>query len=75
MRHVTIFTIRAYKALLSPPLRVLLGPGCRHEPTCSVYAEEALFRYGVIKGTLLFVKRIWRCHPFSKGGYDPVPTH
>lgn len=46
---------------------------CRYIPTCSQYAMEALEKYGPFKGSFLAVKRILRCNPFSKGGYDPVP--
>lgn len=47
--------------------------GCRFVPTCSEYAFEAVERYGVAKGIFLAAKRILRCHPFHKGGYDPLP--
>ena len=46
---------------------------CKHIPTCSDYAIESIMEYGVIKGGFLSIKRILRCNPFSKGGYDPVP--
>jgi len=46
--------------------------GCRFQPTCSEYAYQAVEKYGALKGVLLGAKRILRCHPFSKGGYDPV---
>lgn len=48
-------------------------PTCRFTPTCSEYALEALQRYGAIKGSYLSVRRILKCHPFHKGGFDPVP--
>ena len=63
--------VRAYQVLISP----LLGPRCRFYPTCSQYALEALQRYGVIIGCRLMLQRILRCHPWSKGGGDPVPQH
>lgn len=50
-----------------------IGPHCRYMPTCSEYAKEAIQRYGALKGGFLAVKRLLRCNPFSKGGYDPVP--
>lgn len=65
-----VYLIRLYQRYLSP----LKGtPSCRFTPTCSEYAAEALTEWGVIIGTVLAVRRILRCNPFSKGGYDPVP--
>ena len=58
----------AYKRFVSP----LLIPSCRFTPTCSEYAYEAVFRHGVAKGLLLALKRLLRCNPFCKGGFDPV---
>jgi putative membrane protein insertion efficiency factor len=59
----------AYKRFLSP----LLPRACRFEPTCSVYAREAIERYGLGRGGALAVRRLFRCHPFHPGGLDPVP--
>jgi putative membrane protein insertion efficiency factor len=64
-----IVLIDVYRALLSP----LIGSVCRYQPTCSVYGREALVRHGALRGSILAVKRILRCHPFRPGGYDPVP--
>lgn len=62
--------IKLYQKFISP----LLGAGkCRFYPTCSVYAMESIQKYGALKGGFLAVKRILRCQPFCKGGYDPVP--
>lgn len=58
-----------YQRYLSP----LFPPCCIYRPTCSQYAVEAVTKYGALKGGWLAVKRICRCHPFHKGGYDPVP--
>jgi uncharacterized protein len=58
-----------YKRFLSP----LLPRACRFEPTCSVYAREAIERYGLARGAALSLKRLSRCHPFHRGGVDPVP--
>jgi hypothetical protein len=69
MRPVLILFVRAYRYLISP----LIGPTCRFYPSCSCYAEEALERHGVIRGTWLTTRRILRCHPWHPGGYDPVP--
>ena len=64
-----IWMIRLYKAALSP----LLPPSCRFFPTCSEYAVEALKKHGLFFGVYLSVRRILRCNPFCRGGYDPVP--
>lgn len=69
MTRVVLVLIRAYQLTLSP----LLGNSCRYEPSCSRYTYEAVQRYGWAKGSWMGVKRIARCHPFAKGGYDPVP--
>lgn len=64
-----MLAIRGYQALLSP----ILPPSCRFTPTCSAYALTSVERYGVFRGGWLAVRRIARCHPWSPGGYDPVP--
>lgn len=70
MKRFLIFLIKMYRRFISP----LKGrPSCIYVPTCSSYAIIALEKYGVLKGTYLAVKRVLRCHPFAKGGYDPVP--
>ncbi|MBR5866544.1 MAG: membrane protein insertion efficiency factor YidD [Spirochaetaceae bacterium] len=61
--------IRFYQVCISP----LFPPCCRFYPTCSAYAMEAIQKYGPFKGFIMSVRRILRCNPFSKGGYDPVP--
>lgn len=61
--------IRLYQLTLSP----WLGRQCRYEPTCSHYAAEAVTRYGARRGVWLAAKRIGRCHPWGRSGYDPVP--
>jgi len=60
--------LRGYKCLVSP----WLPPSCRYVPTCSEYAIEALDRYGTLRGSWMAAMRLLRCHPFAKGGYDPV---
>lgn len=69
MRIILIFFIKTYQKIISP----ILGPRCRFYPTCSNYAVEALTKHGIIKGGFLTLKRLLKCHPFNKGGYDPVP--
>ena len=70
MKKLLIQIIKVYRKYISP----LKGrPTCIYYPTCSQYAIEALEKYGVVKGTYIAVRRILRCHPFHKGGYDPVP--
>ena len=61
--------IRLYQWTLSP----MLGARCRFYPSCSCYAHEAIERHGALRGAWLAAKRVLRCHPFSPGGYDPVP--
>jgi len=61
--------IHAYQILLSP----LLGGHCRFHPTCSEYARDAIAEHGAARGSWLAISRILRCHPLSRGGFDPVP--
>ena len=70
MKRSLIFIIHLYQ-IFSAPLKG--RPTCIYTPTCSQYAIEALEKYGFFKGSFLAVRRILRCHPFAKGGYDPVP--
>jgi putative membrane protein insertion efficiency factor len=58
-----------YKRFVSP----LLPPACRFAPSCSVYARQAIARHGLARGAGLAAKRLVRCHPLNKGGFDPVP--
>jgi hypothetical protein len=66
--RVTLQLLRGYKAIVSP----FFPPACRYVPTCSEYAMEAVERFGVVRGGLVAAGRLLRCHPFVKGGYDPV---
>jgi len=68
MKKLIIFVLRIYNKYLSR----LIPPSCRYFPTCSIYAVEAIEKFGIFKGGFIAVLRILRCHPFSKGGYDPV---
>lgn len=69
MKAALLLLLRFYRAAISP----LFPPSCRYVPTCSAYAMEAIEKYGAWRGGWMAVKRILRCHPFHKGGYDPVP--
>ena len=69
MRTIVLGLIRLYQTLLSP----LLGQNCRFYPTCSNYTYQAIEKYGILHGGWLGIKRIARCGPWTKGGYDPVP--
>lgn len=69
MKLAILSLLKFYKTLISP----LLPPACRFTPTCSVYAMEAVEKYGAIKGSWMGFKRILRCQPFCEGGHDPVP--
>ena len=69
MKKLLLWLIRRYRGSVSPHT----PPACRFVPSCSAYALEAIERYGAGKGGWLSLKRICRCHPFHKGGYDPVP--
>lgn len=70
LRKVLIFPIEWYRRFISP----YTPPTCRFYPTCSQYAVEAIETRGAFKGILLAVIRVSKCHPFHRGGYDPVPT-
>jgi uncharacterized protein len=69
MKTVALLLIRLYQNTLSRAM----PPSCRFVPSCSHYGYEAIEKHGFLKGSWLAVKRIGRCHPFSAGGYDPVP--
>jgi hypothetical protein len=69
MTALALLILRTYKRWLSP----LLPVSCRYVPTCSEYAMEAVERYGILRGGFMAAGRLLRCHPFVKGGYDPVP--
>jgi putative membrane protein insertion efficiency factor len=69
MKKIALGLIRFYKRFISPAL----PPSCRYHPTCSEYTYQAIEKYGVLRGSWLGFSRIMRCHPFARGGYDPVP--
>ena len=69
MRYLLLLFIKFYQFFISP----WTGRNCIYFPTCSEYAKESLINHGIIKGLFLTTKRIFSCHPFASGGYDPVP--
>lgn len=69
MARALLSMIRFYRRAVSP----MMPPSCRFMPTCSAYAEEAVQRYGARRGGWIALKRLLRCHPFGRSGYDPVP--
>jgi hypothetical protein len=70
VRALLLGLIRLYQLTVSP----WLGLQCRYDPSCSKYAAEALTRFGVCRGVWLAAKRLGRCHPWGRSGYDPVPA-
>lgn len=69
MSRTAIILIRLYQRIISP----WLGPRCRFHPSCSVYAADALMKYGFLRGSGLALLRLIKCGPWHPGGYDPVP--
>ncbi len=69
VKKFMLLAIYFYRSCISP----FTPPSCRYIPTCSEYAVIAIKKYGAWRGGILAAKRILRCHPFHKGGYDPVP--
>ena len=70
-KFVVLHLLKAYKSAISP----WFPPACRFVPTCSEYAIEAVDRYGAFRGGLKALVRLLRCHPFTRGGFDPVVNH
>jgi putative membrane protein insertion efficiency factor len=68
VRKLFIGLIQIYRRFLSP----MLPPTCRYEPSCSLYTVQAIEKYGVLKGLFMGILRVLRCHPFARGGFDPV---
>lgn len=69
MKYLLLVGIRIYRLLISP----LFPPACRFHPSCSTYAEEAIRRHGIGRGTILVARRLIRCRPMGPHGFDPVP--
>jgi putative membrane protein insertion efficiency factor len=68
LQQLMCLLIKCYQYLISP----LLKPSCRYYPSCSQYAESAIKQHGITKGFWMALKRVFRCHPWARGGYDPV---
>lgn len=68
LKRVSIGLIQTYRRYVSP----MLPPTCRYTPSCSLYTLQAIEKYGVMKGVYMGVLRVLRCHPFARGGFDPV---
>ena len=68
MKNILLYAIKIYQKVFSGAF----GRRCGFYPTCSEYARQAITKYGSIKGSYLSMKRILKCHPFHKGGYDPL---
>lgn len=69
MRWILIHLLKAYRFAISP----IYGQVCRYHPSCSAYALEAVTVHGSLRGSWLALRRLFRCHPWAAGGYDPVP--
>jgi len=69
MKALLLFLLRGYRTAISPVRPAV----CRYTPTCSAYAVEAIELYGAVRGSWLAIRRVLRCHPFHRGGHDPVP--
>ncbi|HSL01254.1 MAG TPA: membrane protein insertion efficiency factor YidD [Rubrobacteraceae bacterium] len=68
LKRASVALIKVYRRFVSP----MLPPACRFSPSCSLYMMQAIEKYGVLRGGLMGTRRLLRCHPFSKGGFDPV---
>jgi hypothetical protein len=75
LKVIALMLLKGYRYGISPILVSWFGPscGCRHEPTCSVYAQQAIEKFGFFRGVYLSARRLFRCHPWGTSGYDPVP--
>jgi len=74
MKQILVLIFKTYKLLITPIFVGVFGHGCKFTPSCSEYMREAVESFGAVKGLALGVRRFIRCHPFSKGHFDPVPA-
>lgn len=75
IKKLILKLISFYQFIISPLLSTYLGINCKFYPSCSEYTKIAIKRFGLIKGLYLGIKRFLKCHPFSRGGFDPVPEN
>jgi putative membrane protein insertion efficiency factor len=73
IKRILLRTLELYRYWISPAIHALSPTGCKFEPSCSSYASEAITLHGASRGGWLAFSRLLRCHPFSRGGFDPVP--
>jgi uncharacterized protein len=73
MKRILLILLVVYRWCVSPVLHALTPTGCRYQPSCSQYASEAIELHGAWRGGWLALKRLLRCQPFARGGFDPVP--
>ena len=73
LARLLIAIVKAYQRAISPLIRLTLGDVCRFEPSCSRYAVACLAEHGALRGSLLSIVRLCKCHPFHPGGHDPPP--
>jgi uncharacterized protein len=75
LRIVAVGAIAIYRAAVSPVIHAMNGPACRFEPSCSVYARDAIAEHGIVRGGAMAIWRIARCNPMGGHGFDPVRAH
>jgi putative membrane protein insertion efficiency factor len=73
MKRLLLSLLTLYRWLISPVLHAVTPGGCKFHPSCSQYAAEAIEIHGALRGGSLALRRLLRCHPFTRGGFDPVP--
>ncbi|MDE3200779.1 MAG: membrane protein insertion efficiency factor YidD [Acidobacteriota bacterium] len=73
MTRILLALLSFYKRFISPALHSISPGGCKFQPTCSEYAQIAIATHGPLRGVALSIWRLLRCHPFTRGGFDPVP--